>query len=265
MTLPISALLTSLPLSVEDGLIELANLGFSHVDLVALDERPAPHLDALAESGLIVSCVALGRELPPEHALDAESRTLRSETVTFIRRQINDAAYLGATHAYLVPGSNDSESGRAYFSEGCKILSEIAADRMIQLCVEHMPGSWLHSAAGTLLWLEREKLHETKLLLDVGHCLISEEVPAAIVHEAGERLGYVHMDDNDGENDLHWALLKGRLTQSTLERTVEALIDQQYNHCLSLELKPEHTNRKDLVEGKRLLERICYGSSLESS
>ena len=34
-------------------------------------QRPAGHREALADSGLLVSCVALGRNLPAGHTLDA--------------------------------------------------------------------------------------------------------------------------------------------------------------------------------------------------
>ena len=69
----LSALLTSLPSSFEQSVSELAQLGFTHVDVVALADRPLPHREALAESGLLVSCAALGRGLPVELTPDAES------------------------------------------------------------------------------------------------------------------------------------------------------------------------------------------------
>jgi sugar phosphate isomerase/epimerase len=61
------------------------------------------------------------------------------------------------------------------------------------------------------------------MLLDVGHCLISGEDAAAVIQRAGERLGYVHLDDNDGVGDLHWPLFHGRLTREQLANAMTAL------------------------------------------
>ena len=52
----VSAMLTSLPLDFSAALRQAAALGFTHVDIVALTDRPLEHLEALADSGLLVSC-----------------------------------------------------------------------------------------------------------------------------------------------------------------------------------------------------------------
>ena len=87
------------------------------------------------------------------------------------------------------------------------------------------------------------------LLLDVGHCLISGEDAGAVVRKAGARLGYVHLDDNDGQGDVHWPLLTGRLTRRDLEELVLALRESDYRSGLALELNPAHG---DPVNGLRV-------------
>src|SRR5437762_1171210 len=82
-----------------------------------------------------------------------------------------------------------------------------AGQRMVQLCVEHIPGRALPDVTAVLNWLDRVGHANLALLLDLGHCLISNEDPAGAVRQAGARLGYVHVDDNDGKGDLHWPLL----------------------------------------------------------
>src|SRR5438128_8203966 len=73
----LSALLTSLPLDFDSGIRKLRALGFTHVDLVGLAERPPEQLESLAQSGLIVSCGAIGRNLPQGCTLDVPAVTLR--------------------------------------------------------------------------------------------------------------------------------------------------------------------------------------------
>ena len=250
----LSALLTSLPLDFESGIRELQALGFTHVDVVALAERPQTHLEALAESGLIVSCGAIGRGLREGCTLDAQSVALRSAAVEQLRWHISDIARLGGTYAYVVPGRDSSTEGLTRFSEACALLADFAAGRMVRLCIEHCPGTALPSAAATLDLLEQIGHANLGLLLDVGHCLISREDPAAVVARAKERLFYVHLDDNDGAGDLHWPLLKGCLTEETLRATLASLQRQGYAGGLSLELRAENAEPAEaLRRGKELV------------
>ena len=213
---PLSAFLTSLPLDFVEAVRAVAGLGFTHVDPVALVERPAAHLDALADAGVIVACTPLGRDLPDGLALDADDVGRRRDAVEQVKRQLIDAARLGATCAYLVPPTRPEPAALSYFAEACGLLSEYAASRMVRLCVEPVPGRALSRADQTLDWLETFGAHGPALLLDVGHCLITNEDAAAVVRRAGPRLGYVHLDDNVGRGDLHWPLLTGRLTETHL-------------------------------------------------
>jgi sugar phosphate isomerase/epimerase len=99
-----------------------------------------------------------------------------------------------------------------------------------------------------LAWLEELDHANLRLLLDIGHCLITAEEPADIVRCAGARLGYVHLDDNDGVGDLHWPLLTGRLAEPTLRAALEALREIQYRGALSLELM---ASNPEPIEGLR--------------
>jgi sugar phosphate isomerase/epimerase len=234
----LSALLTSLPLPFEQSVSELHALGLGHVDVVALVDRPQAHREALADSGLLVSCAAVGRDLPENCTPDAESVGLRRAALEQMKRQVADAAALGATHCYVVPGQDSTAAGLERFAEFCRLLADFAAQRFVRVCIEHFPGRALPSVRATLAWLENVGDPRLALLLDVGHCLLSGEDPAAAAAEAGARLGYVHLDDNDGIGDLHWPLLTGRLTQETLTRTVAALRAIGYDGALTLEFSP---------------------------
>src|SRR5262249_24933547 len=151
-------------------------------------------------SGLLVSCAAVGRGLPEGVTLDAADVEVRRRAVAHVQEQIADAARLGATHCYLVPGHDASPAGLRQFADACATLADFAAGRMLRLCVEHVPGRALPSVAVTLEWLRRLNHDNLFLLLDVGHCLISEEDPSQAVVQAGDLLGYVHLDDNDSAN-----------------------------------------------------------------
>jgi sugar phosphate isomerase/epimerase len=253
----LSMLLNSLPLPCAAALQRAAALGFTHVDVVGRVERPEKDLEVLADTGLLVCCAAIGKGLPEGHALDALEVEPRRVALEMTKRQVDDASRLGATHAYLGPGTDYSSRARTYFDEACVLLADHAGQRKVRLCMEPVPGKPLASAADVLAWLERIGHPNLALLLDVGHCLLSGEEPARMVRQAGQRLGYVHLDDNDGVSDLHWPLLTGCLTEAILRATLAALTAQRYSAALTLELKPENPEPEEgLRKGKALLERL---------
>ncbi len=254
----VAAMLTSLPLDFEAAARRAAALGFTYVDIVGLAERPAAHREALADAGLLVSCAAVGRGLPDGHTLDADSMPARRAAVEEVKRQIADAAGLGATHCYLVPGLDGGADALHRFADSCTHLADHAAARMVRLCVEHVPGRALATVAATLDWL-RELGHDNlSLLLDIGHCLMTNEDAAEAVRRAGPKLGYVHCDDNDGKGDLHWPLLNGALTREGLRDLGAALRSVGYRGPLSLELNPANADPvAALREGKELLESLA--------
>ncbi len=253
----LSAMLTSLPLPVEAAARQAAALGFTHVDPVAMVDRPPAHRDTLAETGLFVACAAVGRDLPADHTLDAAAVDNRRAALEAMKRQVADAAQLGATHCYVIPGRDATSEGLARFAESCSLLADFAAQRMVRLCVEHIPGRALPTVAGTLAWLRQVDHANLVLLLDIGHCLISGEEPARAVEQAGSLLGHVHLDDNDGVGDLHWPLLTGRLTRDTLERFLHTLVQTRYAGRLTFELNPANPDPvAALREGKALVEEL---------
>jgi sugar phosphate isomerase/epimerase len=252
-------MLTSLPLRFEAAVERAAALGFQDVDVVALVDRPASHLEALAETGVVVRCAALGRGLAEGRTLDADETEPRREAIELALRQVADAARLGATYAYVVPGHE--EARLELFADSCTRLADFAAQRMVRLCVEHTPGRALPTVAATLRWLERLVHPNLALLLDVGHCLISREDPVAAIVQAGPRLGYVQVDDNDGVQDLHWPLLAGQLTEESLATVLHTLAQHDYRGAVALELNGDNPNpERGLAEGKKLLERLAQAS-----
>jgi sugar phosphate isomerase/epimerase len=253
----LAAFLTSYPGDFATACSAAAASGFTHVDVVARQDRPPQDLEVLADTGLLVSCAALGRGLAPEQVLDAPAVADRRAAVAAVEQQIADAARLGASHVYIVPGIDAGTDALARFAEACGLLAEFARARMIRLCLEHIPGRALPSVATTLDWLERAGPPNCGLLLDVGHCLITNEDPAETIRRGGPRLAYIHLDDNDGVGDLHWPLLTGRLTRETLVNVLAAWAERGDELPLALELNAANPGADDAMrQGKELVERL---------
>jgi sugar phosphate isomerase/epimerase len=171
---PLAARLPAPPGELAAALVRAVALGFSHVEVTALAERPAEHLEALADAGVVVAAAALG---------GADLRALRLE--------VADAARLGATCAYLSAGACPAED--------CAKLAEYAAGRMVRLCVRPAPG-------GARTWLEHGGPDALYLLLDAAVCRSAGEDPLALVRQAGGRLGHVHVGAADDLRELAEAL-----------------------------------------------------------
>jgi sugar phosphate isomerase/epimerase len=257
-----SVLLSSLPLEFEEAVRQAADLGFRNVDVVALGDRPQSHYEALAEAGVTVCCAALGRGLADELTLDAAAVETRRLVVEAFKSHIVDAARLGATHAYVIPGLDGSVPALSRFADSCRVLADFADQRRVRLCLEHIPGRALPTAAGTLAWLHGLAHDNLYLLLDVGHCLITSEDAADVIQRAGKRLGYVHLDDNDGVGDLHWPLLTGKLTEAMLHNVMGALQEIGYDSAVTLELAAKNPEPLDgLRRSKEIVERLWQAGS----
>ena len=223
--------------SEEDTLAALAAMGFRSIDVQAKTFDSPASRARIDDLGLSVSCLALCFNMEEGAALDGATAGARQAALDHCREALEQAAALGADTAYVVPGTDPAALPR--FGEALGQVADWAATHGIRLGVEHFPGKALPTAAGTLEYLARLNHPNLYLLLDIGHLQMSKEAPTAVIAAAGDRLGYVHLDDNDGEADLHWPLLAGVLTEATLEETFAALALSPYTGPASIELSPQ--------------------------
>ncbi len=170
---PLAAVLPAEPADFIVAVGRVAALGFTHVELKALADRPAAHLDALADAGVVVACANLTGDIC------AGSVQQRRDTLRLLQRQIADAARLGATCAVL----NVAAGHEAYFTEGCTILSAYAAGRMMRLAVRPTVGACLADVPAALAWLERAGDANLGLALTIeGEPGEAEHVGGRLVH-----------------------------------------------------------------------------------
>ena len=213
-----------------------------------IDIRPGDFLHhtsrhRMHELGLRLSCMGLSFGVTAEAALDSADRSERLAGVRAAEAAILRASRLDIPTAYVVPGMHGSEAGLARYAESLVRIADHAADFDIRLCIEHFPGTALPTIAATLAFLRRLGHANLYLLLDIGHAQMtgdtspSEDLPTAIA-DAGPLLGYVHLDDNDGQGDLHLALHDGILTEQALRGAFDALRQAGYSGRASLELHP---------------------------
>lgn len=235
----LSCCIWALTATEEENLQRMVDLDFAWIDIqpqmLATPELRA----AVTELGLGVSSVGASFGLPAGAALDSEDAAARSAALAHVAQSCTHAASLGARAAYVIPGMDTSPAALARFADSMDAAAEHAQSCGVRLCIEHFPGRALDTAAATLRFVESIGHPNFYLLYDSGHIQMRKEDPAAVIERAGNRLGYVHLDDNDGVGDLHWSLLDGVMTEATLERTFSALRAVGYSGPVSLELSPQ--------------------------
>ena len=220
---------------LEEDLNHIAEAGFRWIDI-------RPHTlgpDQSGAAGLPVSCIAVSHGVPEGASLTSPDPTVVARARAYLDGALEYGAARGATTAYVVPEEDGSLEALTRYADALGAAAEHAATLGLKLCVEHFPGSALPTIAAALGFVRTIDHPNLYLLLDIGHAQMSGENTAAAITAAGPQLGYVHLDDNDGHNDLHLALLDGVLTAQTLCRTFEALHTSGYEGNVSLELHPE--------------------------
>lgn len=233
----ISALTSSLPNPLSEAIQLLAASDFSWIDVPPTAAQPQ-HRKLIADLGLQIGCVGLEKEMPGDFDLASGSRAGRDAAIEYFRGALDAVAELGVRASYLTPPLATDTTTRELWSDSIGCLADHAQQCAVDLCIEHFPTRLLHSGADTLAWLAEMQHPSLKLLIDVGHCLISREDPADLIRAAGDLLGYLHFDDNDGKDDLHWGLLQGICTNELLHKTIATAAECGYERCLCLEFNP---------------------------
>lgn len=224
--------------SETDVLRQVREIGFDFIDIQPMHQRTVESQLLAQELGLRVSCVGASFGMPAGAALDHADSNKRGLAVDHVRSAIAHAADIGAEIAYVIPGSDAQPEALERYQDSLARLAAAAADVGIKLAVEHFPGMALPTAAETLEFIRQADQENLYLLYDSGHIQMSGEDPTTVIANAGNRLGYVHLDDNDGISDLHWSLLDGVMTDESLLATLRALDAVGYQGALSLELSP---------------------------
>ena len=220
----------------DENLQKMSELGFAWIDIQPSMLATVQSQDLAQKLGLSVSCVGASFGLPEGAALDSPNADERAAALAHMERSLAHAASLGATAAYVIPGLDGSKNALQRYGDSVAAAAEMAQKHGLTLGIEHFPGRALDTAAATLDFVRAVGHPNLYLLFDSGHIQMRGEDPAAIIRQAGERLSYVHLDDNDGVGDLHWALLDGVMTEASLAGIFASLDEIGYSGGVSLEL-----------------------------
>ncbi|MEE3232889.1 MAG: sugar phosphate isomerase/epimerase [Candidatus Latescibacterota bacterium] len=232
----ISCCAWGLPGNEYDTLRTISKLSCSFIDIQSGTYLNHNYSKNQAKHRQQFSCIGLSFNMPGHASMDSPNPKERELALGHIKSGIDHASKCGIETAYVIPGF--SQERIPYFNNILLKAADLAAVAGIKLCIEHFPQRALPTAIKTIEHI-RELDHDNLFfLLDSGHLQISKEDPQHIVENAGEKLGYVHLDDNDGKRDLHWALCTGVMTLNNLKYLIKTLRSNSYTGALSIELNP---------------------------
>ncbi|MCH7593964.1 MAG: sugar phosphate isomerase/epimerase [Chloroflexi bacterium] len=191
----------------------------------------------IADRGLKLGCFGLlGGPLTGGLSLDDITGERAQPVLDYLYGVIDRAGVLGADRAYMITPMSYPDDDARYLSS-IRSLADHASAAGIKLCLEPTPGRSLHNDAACLEFVRKTEHENVHVLVDFGHCLITDEVPSESIRNAGDRLGYVHIDDNHGVNDDHVALFDGILKAPVIEDFLDTLVSLPYNGGLGIEFK----------------------------
>ena len=230
----ISACLWGLPESPDLAIEKLAAVGIENFDV---DPGFAETIQESAGPVRIkVTCLAAGHLMPPHAQLDSRRPDARIAAMEHVRGGVEEAGRLGAEAVYIGPPPNGG-GGLRVFEAAVSTLADDAASGGLRFCIEHVPGTLLETAGATTDLVRRVGNSNLYTLIDIGHCLIAGEDPAEAIADTGDRLGYIHFDDNYREDDLHLPLTEGVLEMDDVVDILAALARSSYKGALAIEGK----------------------------
>ncbi len=208
-----------------------ADSGFQSVDV-----RPGYSRLPNAERTLPVTCMAVAHLMPEGALLDAISEPARQIAVEHVRDGILEAQTLGVTDVYLAPPAVPDAPALTAYRESALTLADEAQRAGIRLGIEHFPGRGLPTVRQTLDFISACGHGNLYLLLDAGHNQIAGESVDESIQAAGDRLQYVHVNDNDAQSDLHLGLLEGVQDDAWVSDALRAVVESDYDGPVSVEV-----------------------------
>ncbi len=220
-----------------------AGTGFAGIELAAFtrDHFAAEFSDAAAVRRLGKFCGSLGLAVDAfeagflRHWTVSEDAGLRREAVSGLERSLGVAADLAADLVYLhsaphpswsvesrrlydeftppvgvrVPKGFDWESAWQQYSGVIEEMAALAEREGVRLALEIRPYEMVSNAVGMCRLIEAVGSPALGVVFDTAHFLVQKEVLPVAISKLRGRIFLVHLADNDGDLDYHWAPGKG--------------------------------------------------------
>jgi sugar phosphate isomerase/epimerase len=143
------------------------------------------------------------------------------------------------------------------YVEGIRMSARVAETYGLGIAIEPRPREVLSTTDSLLRLFDAIPSENLGGLLDVSHLQMAWEAPELSIRKLGKKVFGLHLSDNDGVTDLHWAPGSGQINWPPI---FEALRDIQYEGELSLDVSGLDIER-ELLDGSRFVERFLNGKA----
>ncbi|MEK3889064.1 sugar phosphate isomerase/epimerase family protein [Bacillus sp. FSL K6-3431] len=195
---------------------------------------------------------------------NARHAVIRNYSVEEYARSIEWAAEIGAKHAVLHTHLYNNplyskKLSQQYAVENIAILAQKAEQCGVQLLVENVG---FHSM---MLFDEEEfvslfeRISSIQALVDTGHAHINGWSIPRVIEKLGERLGAVHLHDNDGVRDLHQTIEEGTIEWQPVW---DALGKLKHDWKAIIEYK-EGTDAQKVIDDAQLIHGLVAGAVVQ--
>ena len=131
-----------------------------------------------------------------------------------------------------------------------RYLSRLAEEENINLAVEPRQREIVNGPNLLMRLLDEVDSAALGAIVDVSRLVISKEIPGLSVRKLGKRIYSVHLSDNDGVTEWHWAPGQGKIDWSSVFKALSLV---GYDGILSLDVSGIDVEH-EIIEGKRFVE-----------
>jgi len=272
---------------------DAARLGFKAIELEVVGEKNLREIeehrkklkDYIDGKGLVViNVAAIFRELlsPDENirdkALEWFSKTadlalyfnapmVQIDTFTppieFIgAKPYSTAIVFGEKYRVRIPPNFSWRSFWRMLVEVVKKCSLIARDHGLLLSIEPRIGETISNSDAMLRLLDEVNEDNLGAVLDTGHLHAAKELIPLSIEKLGEKIFYVHISDNDGRDNYHWAPGKGTIDW---EAVFEGLKRHKFKGYIAIDVGGQDIKDRldeEVIEAKKFVEEMGKKYSL---
>jgi protein FrlC len=183
------------------------------------------------------------------HSLSNPNKRVRQDSIEYMRQCMDNASHLGAKILLVIPGKSlhdqSLEDAWKRNLESIEIICKYSESYDFALGLEpanRFVTDLVNTAADALEVLNQINHEKLGVVMDTGHMNLVEEKPSDSIALLGKNLLQIHVNDNDGIEQLN--LIPGDGTFNFSE-FIRLLTHSEFSGCISAELGWRYTSNPE--------------------